>query len=99
MSFTKIIVMSFCISCVTGNYSSCYTTPIQTVNLRTSFQSYNYKVICNDYKNHSDEWDIECVFGFNNVQTHTRLYWALDNRCPTCKSATCDIQHICCKLE
>ena len=100
MSSFKVFISFFLlINVVSGNYTSCYTTPIQTVNLRTPFISYNYKGLCKDYGTQPDEWNIECVNGFDNVQTHTRLYWALDNRCTTCKSPTCDIQHVCCKPD
>ena len=113
--FKSVLFITFilCVANVSGSYTSCYTTPTQSVTFpKYLFRNVNYVELCNDYQTNPEEWSVEkkdrhetgnvdwnvdCVDGFKRVQTHTQSRFGITGLCNTCKSVMCDIQHVCCK--
>ena len=98
--FFKLCALLICniILLVRSEYSSCYSTPIQSYKLSAPLFKYiNQEKTCRNLKNKPELWTVECVDKFEIVQTYTKFTYEINGRCNSCKHPTCEIQHVCCR--
>ena len=99
-SILRICVLLSFAMFVKGEYTSCYSTPVQSVTMPDpAFRYVNHRQTCSNLSERRDVWKVKCVEGFEIVQTYTKFKYEMYGLCNTCKDPICEIQHVCCKVE